>query len=158
MTLVNCENYTKGLVNQIDKDKNKKMFFFEIDSHDIKLVDLILEVYEKYELTVVYHKTKMGYHFISPTLLNLTMWKMIHKELIDINPTCPMITLRVEGNKYPNELNYFYKAGVKINCHQEKNVKSICLFLNKVFDFEPKLGGLIEGDLQLVSYLPKRNK
>ena len=156
--LVNCSQRTKGLVNQIDKDKNKKLFFFEIDTHDIKLVDLILEVYQKYQLTVVYHKTKMGYHFISPTLISLEEWKMIHKQILHINPSCPMITLRVEGNKYPNELNYFYKAGVNINCHQEKNVKSICLFLNKVFDFEPKLGGLIEGDLQLVSYLPKRQK
>ena len=156
--LVNCSQITKGLVNQIDKDKNKKLFFFEIDTQDIKLVDLILEVYQKYQLTVVYHKTKMGYHFISPTLISLEEWKMIHKQILHINPSCPMITLRVEGNKYPNELNYFYKAGVNINCHQEKNVKSICLFLNKVFDFEPKLGGLIEGDLQLVSYLPKRQK
>ena len=156
--LVNCSQRTKGLVNQIDKDKNKKLFFFEIDTHDIKLVDLILETYQKYQLTVLYHKSKMGYHFISPTLISLEEWKMIHKQILHINPSCPMITLRVEGNKYPNELNYFYKAGVKINCHQEKNVKSICLFLNKVFDFEPKLGGLIEGDLQLVSYLPKRNK
>jgi len=158
MTLINCDNYTKGLVNQINKNKNMKLFFFEIDSHDIKLVNLILETYQKYELTVVYHKTQQGYHFISPTLLNLTMWKMIHKELIHINPTCPMITLRCQGNKYLGEEKFFYKAGVKINCHQEKNVKSICLFLNKVFDFEPKLGGSLEGNLQLVSYLPKRNK
>ena len=158
MTLINCENYTKGLVNQIDKDKNKKLFFFEIDTHDIKLVDLILETYQKYELTVLYHKSKMGYHFISPTLINLDKWKLIHSALIHINPTCPMITLRVMGNKYPNEYEYFYKAGIRINCDSSKNVKSIWLFLNKVFDFEPKLRGLIEGDLQLVSYLPKRNK
>ncbi len=158
MTLVNCQNYTKGLVNQIDKDKNKKLFFFEIDSHDIKLVDLILSIYQKYELTVLFHKSKMGYHFISPTLINLEKWKLIHSELIYINPTCPMITLRVMGNKYPNEYEYFYKAGIRINCDSSKNVKSICLFLTKIFDFATPLKGNIEGDLQLVSYLPKREK
>ena len=153
-------NRTKGLVCSIlnedgSKNKNKKLFFFEIDNHDIVLIDSILELYQKYELSVVYHKTGKGVHFLSPTLIDLNMWKIIHKELLHINFKCPMICLRVLGNKYPNESNYFYKAGVKINCYQEKNVKSVCLFLNKIFDFEPKLGGLIKGDLQLVSYFPK---
>ena len=146
---------TSGLICQIDLDKTKKIFLFEIDTHDQQLVHRILHVYYENKLTVLYHKTKMGFHFISPTLINLETWKKAHLQLKDINPKCPMICLRVRGNKHSNEEDYFYKSEVKINCHQEKNVKSICLFLNKVFDFEPKLEGLIEGNLQIVKYHPR---
>ena len=154
-------NRTKGLVCTIlnedgTKNKDKKLFFFEIDSHSKELLNKILDVYKKYELTVIYHKTLKGIHFLSPTLISLKKWKEYHIDLLTINRKCPQICLRVKGNKYGKlEEQYFYKAGIKINCHQEKNVKSVCLFLNKIFDFEPKLGGLIKGDLVLVSYTPK---
>ena len=83
-------------------------------------------------------------------------WKEIHKELLSINRKCPQICLRVKGNKYPNEDLFFYKAHLRLNCNDpSKNVESICIYLNKIFDFEPKLQGKIKGDLVLVSYKPK---
>ena len=154
--LVNCSQRTKGLVNQIDKDKNKKLFFFEIDTHDQQLVHRILHVYYENKLTVLYHKTKMGFHFISPTLITLEKWKNCHNELLEINPKFPQICLRIMGNKYPNEYEYFYKAVSIVNGNNlNNNVKSVCLLLNKIFDFEPKLLGSLSGDLVQVSYLPK---
>ena len=154
-------NFTKGLVCTIlnedqTKNKEKKLFFFEIDTHDNNLLIKILDVYEKYSLDVIFHKTFQGYHFISPTLINLEKWKEIHKELLSINPKCPMICLRVKGNKYPNEDLFFFLAHLRLNCNDpSKNVESICIYLNKIFDFEPKLQGKIKGDLVLVSYKPK---
>jgi len=168
--LVNCENYTKGLVCSIlDKDgkknSNLKLFFFEIDSHDKDLVNIILALYQNHNLDVIFHKTKKGFHFISPTLISLEKWKYCHSLLLEINPKCPQICLRIMGNKYPNEYEYFYKAQVRINKNMynfphnpDKNVKSVCLLLNKIFDFEPKLKGNIIGDLVQVSYLPKREE
>ena len=144
-------NRTTGLVYTITekgiKDPNKKLFFFEIDTHDNKLLNTILDVYEKNSLDVIFHKT----------LISKDKWKECHESLKHINPKCPQICLRVEGNKYPNEDVYFYKAGIRINCdNSEKNVKSVCLFLNKVFDIpSPQLAGEIEGEIVLVSYTPR---
>ena len=154
--------HTQGLVNQVDKNREKKLFLFEVDNFNLDEFNLILETYKKFNLNCVYHRTGSGgFHFLSNTLLNLETWRLIHSELIHLNKRCPMITLRVKSGKggiYPNE-NYFYKSKVKINCDDpSKNVESVSLFLNKVFDFEPKLKGTLEGDLQLVSYIPKREK
>ena len=163
-------NFTKGLVCTIlnedgTKNKDKKLFFFEIDTHESEIRNKILSVYHKNNLDVIFHKTKMGIHFLSPTLITLEKWKNCHNELLEINPKCPQICLRIMGNKYPNEFEYFYKAQVRINKNMynfphnpDKNVKSVCLLLNKIFDFEPKLEGKINGDLVQVSYLPKREK
>ena len=154
--------HTQGLVNQISKDRNKKILLFETDNFNLDEFNLILETYKKFNLNCVYHRTGSGgFHFLSNTLLNLETWKKAILQLKEINKKCPMITLRVKSGKggiYPNE-NYFYKSKVKINCDDpSKNVESVSLFLNKVFDFEPKLKGTLEGDLQLVSYIPKREK
>ena len=154
----------QGLVNQIDKDRNKKLFLFEIDHYNLDEVDLILETYEKFNLNCVYHRTGSGgYHFLSNTLLDLKTWKLIHSELIHLNRRCPMITLRIQAGKggiYPNEDRFFYKSGVKINCKDpSKNVKSITLLLNKMFDFDPRLPQAdLLGEHQIVKYIPKREK
>jgi len=164
MTLVNCENYTKGLVCSIlnedgSKNKDKKLFFFEIDTHESEIRNKILSVYHKNNLDVIFHKTKMGIHFLSPTLITLEKWKNCHNELLEINIKCPQICLRIMGNKYPNEYEYFYKAVSIVNGNNlNNNVKSVCLLLNKIFDFEPKLLGSVSGDFVKVSYLPKREK
>ena len=120
MTLINCSQKTKGLVCSIlDKDgsknKDKKLFFFEIDTHESEIRNKILSVYHKNNLDVIFHKTKMGIHFLSPTLITLEKWKNCHNELLEINIKCPQICLRIMGNKYPNEYEYFYKAVSIVN-------------------------------------------
>ena len=145
---------TIGLVNQIARDKNKKLFFFEVDTKDINQISYILDIYKHNHLTVLYHQTQMGYHFLSPTLIDLRRWQQIHKSLLFLNKKCPMITMRVKGNKYPNEESLFYRYQVKEYCSPSENVKSICLFLNKIFGSE--LQGTLEGELQTVTYRPHK--
>ena len=82
-------NFTKGLVCTIlnedqTKNKEKKLFFFEIDTHDNNLLIKILDVYEKYSLDVIFHKTFQGYHFISPTLINLENGKRSTKSFYQL--------------------------------------------------------------------------
>ena len=143
---------TTGLCDIIDSDKNKRLCFFEIDVIDMLLLERILYTYKKYELDVVYHKTLKGWHFISPTLVDLPKWKQFHSELKDINPKCPMICLRVQGNKYPGEDTFFYHSVTETNTMPEHNIKSVCLFLNKIF--QSTLQGEIEGALKTVKYKP----
>mgnify|MGYP003647714908 CR=1 FL=1 len=151
---------TKGLVCTVTenqkKDKNRKLFFFEIDFFSLELRNKILDVYEKNKLDVIFHRTGgSGIHFLSPTLINLKKWKEIHSELLLINKRCPMICLRILGNKYPNENVFFYKCGVRINSTPDKNIESLCLYLNKIFDFEPRLKGKLSGSPVVVEYTPK---
>ena len=158
MTRNYLHDETLGLVNQVDKNKNKKLFFFEIDNHTQKDLDLVLVTYKKYNLTVLFHPTKMGYHFISPTLLTLDEWKTIHKELIHLNRKCPMITLRCLANKYENESDYFYTYEVRNDSTftDFRNVKSVCTFLNKTFGSD--IIGKLKGEIQTVKYIPCKDK
>ena len=144
---------TIGLVHQIDRNKDKKLVFFEIDTKEYELINLILSTYSSFKLDVVYHQTQNGYHFLSPTLVDLKTWKEFQIGLKDINVKCSMTTLRIKGNKYPNESSFFYKSETKINSNRSKNIKSVCDLLNKVF--QSNLQGDLDGDLQLVRYTPK---
>lgn len=144
---------TIGLVHQIDQNKNKKLVFFEIDTKEPELINLILSTYSFFKLDVVYHQTQNGYHFLSPTLVNLETWKEFQTVLKDINVKCSMTTLRIKGNKYPNESSFFYKSETKINTIPSKNIRSVCNLLNKVF--QSNLQGELDGDLELVRYRPK---
>ena len=150
---------TLGLINQIDRNTEKKLFFFETDIDDPNIHDLILSVYKKYNLTVLFHKTGSGgKHYLSPTIIDIKTWKEAHLQLKFINIKCPMICLRVKPNKYPNESEYFYRHEIKNNEIDtwNKNSETICNFLNKIFG--SKLIGKLEGDLQTVKYHPHISK
>ena len=150
---------TLGLINQIDRNTEKKLFFFETDIDDPNIHDLILSVYKKYNLTVLFHKTGSGgMHYLSPTIIDIPTWKEAHLQLKFINVKCPMICLRVKPNKYPNESEYFYRHEIKNNDTYTwyRNSETICNFLNKIFG--SKLIGRLEGDLQTVKYHPHISK
>ena len=150
---------TLGLINQIDRNTEKKLFFFETDIDDPNIHDLILSVYKKYNLTVLFHKTGSGgKHYLSPTIIDIKTWKEAHLQLKFINVKCPMICLRVKPNKYPNESEYFYRHEIKNNEIDTwyKNSETICNFINKIFG--SKLIGKLEGDLQTVKYHPHISK
>ena len=146
---------TTGLIAQVD-DKTRKLFFFETDEDNENIHNRILRVYEKYNLTVLYHKTGSGgKHYLSPTIINVKTWKEAHQILKDINPKCPQICLRVKPNKYPNEAEFFYTHEVRNNgtFTWYRNAESVCHFLNKIFG--SKLIGRLDGDLQTVKYHPR---
>ncbi len=94
--------WTRGLAIT-NKTNNLRFCFFEIDKAHIPALSRILGTYKFFRLDVCTHRTGAGLHFISPSLIKLETWKNFHEVLKDINPKCPMTTLRIEANKYPNE-------------------------------------------------------
>ena len=143
--------FTQGIV--ITNNTNDKRFlFFEVDkplneAHFSKVID----VYLRFGCDVLVHRTGNGWHFLSPTLLNLQDWKEAMKELKEINKKCPMTTLRWIPNKYPNESEIWFTFEHRDNTHNiRRNSLELSQLLNKTFktDFE----GSIETELKFVRY------
>ena len=147
---------TTGLINQVDGNREKKLFFFETDEKNDIVHNKILSVYEKYNLTLLFHRTGSGgMHYLSPTIINVKTWKEAHSHLKDINPKCPQICLRLKPNKYPNESDFWYTHEIRNNgtFTWNRNSEMICNYLNKIFG--SKLIGRLDGDLQTVKYHPR---
>ena len=150
---------TIGLINQVDKNREKKLFLFETDEKNDKVHKLILSVYEKYNLTVLFHKTGSGgMHYLSPTIIDIKTWKEAHFILKDINKKCPMICLRTKPNKYPNESNFWYIHEIRNNGTYTwyRNAETVCNYLNKIFG--SKLIGRLKGEFEIVKYHPHIKK
>ena len=150
---------TTGLINQIDGNREKKLFFFETDEFIPKEHKLILFVYEKYNLTVLYHKTGSGgMHYLSPTIINIKTWKEAHFILKDINKKCPQICLRMKPNKHSNEAEYFFRHEIRNNGTYTwyRNAETVCNYLNKIFG--SKLIGRLKGEFEIVKYRPHIKK
>lgn len=140
--------FTTGLCNTFDKSEFR-CFFFEID--DPTHYDRITEFYFNNDLDVLTHRTGSGgYHFISPTMINKEKWKSLMLELKDINPKCPMTTLRVEPNKYPNESELWYRYETWTHDQDFNNNKEMCIYLNHIF--KSNLKGILNGGMKLVRY------
>ena len=99
--------WTRGLAIT-NKTNDLRFCFFEIDKPQSGYFFRILGIYQQFGLDVCTHRTGNGLHFISPTLVSKEAWKAFHKELKSINPKCPMTTLRIESNKYPNEAEIWF--------------------------------------------------
>ncbi len=154
---------TMGLTSTLSPNDEKyehfRFFFFETDKpynneHYIRLIKL----YERNSLDVLVHQTGGGgLHFKSPTLITKDLWKTLMDEVKDINPACPMITLRTKPNKYVDEPSVWYKSSVGY-CGEVAeffNVQELCFLLNKWFGTEFKSRGL-HGLLRFVNYpLPR---
>ena len=99
--------WTKGLAIT-NKTNDLRFCFFETDIAHTSYFQRILGTYQQFGLDLCTHRTGNGLHFLSPTLVSLQIWKAFHAELKDINPKCPMTTLRIEPNKYPNEAQIWF--------------------------------------------------
>lgn len=162
--------FTTGLCNTF-KGTTAKTLFFELDHYDpiteihenreqyhIK-INKVRDVYEFYQLDYMTHKTQNGIHFLSPTILSKEKWKKVIDELRDLNRKCPMNTLRVEPNKYPNESEFWYRVESKVwDYNQPINSSNMCNYLNKIFGRLIFVGNPeMDYDLKIVRYpLPEK--
>lgn len=143
--------FTKGLAIT-NYSNDLRFFFFEVDLPYVSdEFQAVLDVYEHNGLDVLVHKTGNGWHFISPTLVTKEEWKHYHEILKGINKKCPMTTLRIEPNKYPQEREiwyiydrFYYRFSDRPNSVELSNL------LNKWFKTDFK--GTITTELKLVRY------
>lgn len=144
--------YTTGLTNTVPGTRNR-YFFFEIDSDDAGEIGIVEDLMREYRIDYFRHRTRMGHHWLSPTVINESTYAIMHYRLRHINSECPMTTLRVEDNKYgrngePNfyvpEIQYSFPNNVS------NNSRIMCMYLNNIFD--TRFAGTNEADIKLVRY------
>ncbi len=148
--------YTKGLVCTY-ADSPLRSFFFELDKEHREFYQDVCNLYALEELDYIVHRTGGGgFHFISPTMIPVLAWKSLHAELKEINKECPMTTLRIEPNKYPNEDLVWYNSHAEVmNADESENNLEMCQYLNKIFGV--KFVGKAKGTMKIVRYpLPLR--
>ena len=132
--------FTTGLCDIIDEDRNKRVCFFEIDGFNALELYEVIGQYYKFGLDVLVHRTGKGFHFLSPTLVDLKIWKEFHEPLKHINSECPMTCLRIDPNKWDNEPEMwknsirfkFRRTDTKINVAEISNI--LLTRFNVLFD------------------------
>ena len=150
---------TSTLAPEDEKFDNFRFFFFETDKpYNNEHYTRLIKLYERNNLDVLIHQTGGGgLHFKSPTLITKDLWKELMAEVSDINPACPMITLRTKCNKYVSEDSVWYKSHAYHSGEVAEffNIAELCYLLNKWFGCEFKSRGL-HGILRFVNYpLPR---
>lgn len=156
--------FTTGLCNTLE-GTTLKTLFFELDKYDpisnttvspreyIEQIVLVKNVYEKYHLDYVRHRTKNGMHFLSPTLLQKEEWKLIITELRHLNTKCPMNTLRVEPNKYPEEPEFWYTSDyIHHDDNKYRNSNNMVYYLNRLFGSRFAGNPEMDFDVKIVRY------
>lgn len=156
LKLNRSSRFTTGLVCTF-ADRPERCFFFELDKEHREFYQDVCNLYELEGLDWIVHRTGGGgFHFLSPTMISKEDWKILHKELAEINKDCPMTTLRMKPNKYPNEELVWYNSHTEVlNADTPKNNYQICTYLNQIFG--SKFVGTGAGEMILVKYpLPLR--
>ena len=142
--------YTTGLVIT-NESNNKRFLFFELDNPSVEVFNEVKDVYKRYGLDFIVHRSFNGVHFISPTLVSVETWKIIMSELKHINKKCPMTTLRWLPNKYPNEREVWFTSQHWRDINNlRRNSLELSQLLNKTFDTD--FEGTIQTDLKFVRY------
>lgn len=151
LKLNRSNTYTRGLVVTMH-DNPYRFFFFEIDRpFEDQVFEEIVRLYKTHGMDLLIHRTGNGWHFLSPTLISHDEWKAFHEELKHINKKCPMTTLRIEPNKYPQEQEVWYiNDAYYCRFHDRPNSVELAQLLNHWFD--TKFEGTISTDLKKVRY------
>ena len=143
--------FTQGLVIT-NNTNNDRFLFFELDNPiDIEDKQRVIDVYRRYGLDILIHRTGNGLHFISPTPISVETWKEAMMPLKNINKKCSMTTLRWIPNKHPNEDQVWFKSERWYGFNNiRRNSDQLSKLLNKTFDcvFE----GTVDTDLKFVRY------
>ncbi len=145
---------TSTLAPEDPKFDDYRFFFFETDlPYNAADYNRLVTLYEHHNLDVLVHRTGSGgLHFKSPTLVLKEEWKEMMDEVKDINPQCPMITLRTKPNKYVAELDVWKLASVGTAgaVAEQFNSMELCFLLNKWFG--SKFKGSVNTILRFVNY------
>ena len=143
--------YTQGIVIT-NHTNNLRFLFFELDKPlNPAHMSRVLDVYQRFGCDVLIHRTGNGWHFLSPTLLDIPTWKEAMGQLRDINKKCPMTTLRWSYGKYPNESEIWFTSEHRNNTHNiRRNSLELSQLLNKTF--KTAFEGTIETELKFVRY------
>lgn len=111
--------WTKAICNYSSSNPTLRFLLFEIDTKDINILNEVLAVYRKYNLSVYYHETGNGYHFISISPMSKVEHAKAVREIKHLNPLCPLIALRIKTNKWENEKQIWKNGTVEDNeCHE----------------------------------------
>lgn len=155
--------YTTGLCNTFS-GTDLKTLFFEVDKYDprtqthnenyVRELQIVNSIYRRLGLDYLVHKTQNGCHFLSPTMIPKLFWsKIIKEDLRDINRKCPMTTLRVEPNKYPNESEFWYRVDAfYFDGNDIRNNFNMCNYLNKIFGTSFRGSPDNNQDIKIVRY------
>jgi hypothetical protein len=143
--------FTTGLVNTFEGN-DLKVFFFELDADNRDQFETLVNLYNENELDFIVHRTGGGgFHYLSPTMISKEGWKRLHNQVKDINPRCPMTTLRMQPNKHVGEELIWYNSSiVSWNAENKNNNWEMCQYLNKYFG--SKFKGTGEGGIKIVRY------
>lgn len=127
--------FTTGLCDILDDDRNKRLCFFEVDElGNSELYFRVCDNYRKFCLDYLVHRTMCGWHWLSPTILDVATWKEFHKNINDINKKCPMTCMRWLPDKYPDEtLIWYLSMAFYHNPDYSRNNLAMCTLLNHVF-------------------------
>ncbi len=138
------EKYTSAISSRLHKEDTNydkfRFFFFELDNPINQVhFNRICELYRKYRLDFLVHRTGNGKHFISPTLIELETWSEMIEQVRDINPRCPQLNMRWKNNKYVNEAEIWFIASVGYcNDGSRRNSYELVNLLNSFFHSEFK--------------------
>ena len=140
---------------------DQRFFLFEIDLNSKDLIEEIKDVYRLFGLDLLIHRTGNGWHFLSVTLLSKEVWREARDKLKHINVDCPMITLRLEPNKYIQEDSVWYLFEWFNFNHNRPNSVECVNKLNSIWPIPFSEAGIyanttVHTDLKIVNYpLPK---
>ena len=136
------EKYTIALSRRLHKEDPNydkwTFFFFELDEpFNTVHYYRICELYRSHGCDFLVHRSGNGLHFISPTLINRSLWKEMMALVKDINPRCPQNALRWKNNKYVEEKEIWFSSSVGYcNDGSRPNSFELVKLLNKFFRCE----------------------
>lgn len=84
-----------------------RFLLFELDTLDNDAFQKVHEVYSKYEIPYLAHRSMRGWHFLSVKSIPKELYWQAIREIKPLNPECPLITIRVKPNKWVNEAQLF---------------------------------------------------
>lgn len=85
----------------------QRFLLFELDSIQSELLMKVHDVYSKYEIPYLAHRSMRGWHFISVKPISKELYWQAVREIKPLNPECPLITIRVKPNKWRGEPELF---------------------------------------------------